>query len=291
MENARAARALPEHVGAVDVEVDPLFETFFVRVLFGGFGFEDIDAQAVAKTHVEWGLGVGGAHEKGELLVRGDTVFTDHIFEQSHVVNADADKERRVVDAFALEACRVLRCEALGDHLPGFTPMRLLFANVRERHAATETEDEVQCRLFLDIIVGQRPAFLELLAGKDEPLLIRGDTFLVLNFAFDHVDGIGRFYLQSDGFSRECFDEYLHNIANLTCLICIPSLCLGKCKTKPWRYLTTPFPTSMHVFVLRCPMWSICRNSMARVCSCEMLAQQVARGASTVIGPKVAGAS
>lgn len=229
MENARAARALPEHVGAVDVEVDPLFEVFFVRVLFGGFGFEDIDAQAVAKTHVEWGLGVGGAHEKGELLVRGDTVFADHVFEQSHVVNAHADKESRVVDALALEACRVFRCEALGDHLPGFTLMRLLFADVRERHAATETEDEVQCRLFLDIIVGQRPAFLELLAGENEPLLVGGDTFLVLDLAFDHVDGIGRFYLQRDGFSCKSFNKYLHDIANLTCLISNPSPSLGKC--------------------------------------------------------------
>ena len=145
VENARAARALPKHVGAVDVKVDPLFETLFVRVLLGGFGLEDVDAQTVSETHVEWGLGVGGAHEKGELLVRGDTVFTDHIFEQSHVVNADTDKESRVMDALALEACRILRCEALRDHLPGFTPMRLLFADVRERHAATETEDEVEC--------------------------------------------------------------------------------------------------------------------------------------------------
>ena len=288
VENPRTARALPEHIGAVDVKVDPLFEVFFVGVLLGGFGLEDVDAQTVAETDLEWGLGVGGADKEGELLVRGDTVFTDHIFEQSHVVNANADKESRVVDALALEACRVLRGEALGHHLPGFTPMRLLFANVRERHAATETKDEMECGFFLDIVVPKRAAVLELLAGEDDPLLVRWYTLLVLDLTFNHVNCVGGFHFQCDRFARECFDEYLHNVENLTCLISVPSLCLGKCKTQPWRYLTTPSPTPMHVFVLRCPMWSMCRNSMARVCSCEMLAQQVARGASTVVGPKVA---
>ena len=35
-------------------------------------------------------------------------------------------------------------------------------------------------RLFLNVIVGQRPAVLELLASEDQPLLIRGDSLLVL---------------------------------------------------------------------------------------------------------------
>ena len=35
--------------------------------------------------------------------------------------------------------------------------------------------------LLLDVVVGQSAAILQLLAGEDEALLIRGDALLVLN--------------------------------------------------------------------------------------------------------------
>lgn len=44
---------------------------------------------------------------------------------------------------------------------------------------ATETEDEMQGRLLLDVVVGEGAAVLELLAGEDQSLLVRGDTLLV----------------------------------------------------------------------------------------------------------------
>merc|ERR1712018_423556 len=37
-----------------------------------------------------------------------------------------------------------------------------------------QPEDQVEGRLLLDVVVGQGSAVLELLAGEDEPLLIRG---------------------------------------------------------------------------------------------------------------------
>jgi hypothetical protein len=36
-------------------------------------------------------------------------------------------------------------------------------------------------RLLLDIVVTQCPAIFELLSGKDQALLVRGDAFLVLD--------------------------------------------------------------------------------------------------------------
>jgi hypothetical protein len=45
----------------------------------------------------------------------------------------------------------------------------------------TEPEHQVQGRLLLNVVVAEGPAVLELLAGKDEALLIRGDALLVLN--------------------------------------------------------------------------------------------------------------
>merc|ERR1719234_827277 len=39
-----------------------------------------------------------------------------------------------------------------------------------------QPEDEVEGGLLLDVVVGQSPAILQLLAGKDQPLLVRGDS-------------------------------------------------------------------------------------------------------------------
>ena len=44
---------------------------------------------------------------------------------------------------------------------------------------AAQTEDEVEGGFFLDIVVGERTAIFELLAGEDQALLVGGDAFLV----------------------------------------------------------------------------------------------------------------
>ena len=49
-------------------------------------------------------------------------------------------------------------------------------------HTTTETKDKVKGRLFLDVVVGQGAAILQLLSGEDETLLVWGNPFLVLNF-------------------------------------------------------------------------------------------------------------
>eukprot|EP00303_Exanthemachrysis_gayraliae_P003506 CAMPEP_0206008246 /NCGR_PEP_ID=MMETSP1464-20131121/7070_1 /ASSEMBLY_ACC=CAM_ASM_001124 /TAXON_ID=119497 /ORGANISM="Exanthemachrysis gayraliae, Strain RCC1523" /LENGTH=256 /DNA_ID=CAMNT_0053381777 /DNA_START=159 /DNA_END=926 /DNA_ORIENTATION=- len=48
------------------------------------------------------------------------------------------------------------------------------------RTAAAEAQHEVQGRLLLNVVVGERASVLQLLACKDEPLLVRGDALLVL---------------------------------------------------------------------------------------------------------------
>ena len=47
-------------------------------------------------------------------------------------------------------------------------------------HPATEPQDEVESALLLDVVVGEGPPVLQLLASEDEPLLVRGNSFLVL---------------------------------------------------------------------------------------------------------------
>ena len=83
--------------------------------------------------------------------------------------------------------------------------------------------------LLLDIVVRERAAVLELLAGEDQALLVGRNTFLVLddtsasgisntilvfhtlNLGLDIVDSVGRLDLEGDGLARECLDEDLHD--------------------------------------------------------------------------------
>jgi len=80
-------------------------------------------------------------------------------------------------------------------------------------HPATKTEDEVESRLLLDVVIRKSAAVLELLAGEDEALLIGRDPFLILDLRLDVVDRVRRLDLESDCFAGESFDEYLHPAA------------------------------------------------------------------------------
>ena len=51
----------------------------------------------------------------------------------------------------------------------------------------TETEDQVESGLLLDVVVGEGTAVLELLAGEDQALLVRGNALLVLDLGLDIV--------------------------------------------------------------------------------------------------------
>jgi len=76
--------------------------------------------------------------------------------------------------------------------------------------AAAQTQDEVQGRLLLDVVVGEGAAVLQLLARKDEALLIGGDALLVLDLLLDVFDRVRAFDVQGDGFARQSLDEDLH---------------------------------------------------------------------------------
>merc|ERR1719461_715149 len=59
----------------------------------------------------------------------------------------------------------------------------------------------MQRRLLLDVVVAQRAAIFKLLAGKDQPLLIRRDALFVLNLSLN---------IKGDGLSGQRFHEDLH---------------------------------------------------------------------------------
>jgi len=98
----------------------------------------------------------------------------------------------------------IRRFHLKGDGLPGkgFN---------EDLHPSAKTEDEVECGLLLNVVVGQCTAVLQLLPGEDEALLIRGDTLLILDLCLDIVNSIRRLHLEGNGLSRQRLDK-----------ICIP---------------------------------------------------------------------
>jgi len=56
--------------------------------------------------------------------------------------------------------------------------------------AAAKTQHQVERRLLLDVVVGQRATVLQLLAREDQTLLIGRNSLLVLNLGLDIFDGV-----------------------------------------------------------------------------------------------------
>merc|ERR1719291_573793 len=80
-------------------------------------------------------------------------------------------------------------------------------------HPAAESQDEVEGALLLDVVVREGSSVFELLSGEDQSLLVRRDTFLVLNLCLNILDGVGRLHLEGDSLAGEGLDEDLHAAA------------------------------------------------------------------------------
>ena len=74
-----------------------------------------------------------------------------------------------------------------------------------------QSEHQVQGRLLLDVVVSQGSAVLQLLASKDQSLLIRGDSLLVLDLCLYVVNGVCWLHIEGDCLASEGFDEDLHS--------------------------------------------------------------------------------
>ena len=62
--------------------------------------------------------------------------------------------------------------------------------------ATTQAEHQVEGRFLLDVVVRQRAAVFQLLAGKDQALLVWWDAFLVLDLGLDILDRVRRLDLK-----------------------------------------------------------------------------------------------
>ena len=77
-------------------------------------------------------------------------------------------------------------------------------------HTTSESEDEMESGLLLDVVVRESSSILELLSGEDESLLIWWDTFLVLDLGLDVLDSICWLDVEGDGLTSKGLNEDLH---------------------------------------------------------------------------------
>merc|ERR1712137_991514 len=62
----------------------------------------------------------------------------------------------------------------------------------------------------LDVVIRQSTAIFQLLASENQTLLIRGDSFLVLNLSLHILNGVRRLDIKGDGLTRQCLHKNLH---------------------------------------------------------------------------------
>merc|ERR1712035_177929 len=61
----------------------------------------------------------------------------------------------------------------------------------KDLHGTTsKTKDKVKGRFFLDVVIRKRAPIFQLLTSEDQSLLLRGDSFLVLDLRLDILDGV-----------------------------------------------------------------------------------------------------
>ncbi|KFV69466.1 hypothetical protein N307_07332, partial [Dryobates pubescens] len=80
----------------------------------------------------------------------------------------------------------------------------------KDLHATPETQDKVESGLLLDVVVREGATIFQLLASKDQPLLIWGNAFLVLDLGLHILNGVTGLHLQGDGLASQGLHKDLH---------------------------------------------------------------------------------
>jgi len=65
--------------------------------------------------------------------------------------------------------------------------------------SSAKTKDKVKGGLLLDVVIREGAAIFKLLTSEDETLLIRGNSFLVLDLRLNVVDGVRGLDIKGDG--------------------------------------------------------------------------------------------
>ena len=77
-------------------------------------------------------------------------------------------------------------------------------------HTTSKSEDQVEGRFLLDVVVGESSSILKMLSSEDKSLLVWWNTFLVLDLSLDVLNGVSWLNIKGDGLTSEGLDEDLH---------------------------------------------------------------------------------
>jgi len=75
----------------------------------------------------------------------------------------------------------------------------------------SKTQHQVERGVWLDVVVGERLAVLELLAGEDQALLVRRNALLVMDLFLDNRDGVVVLDIEIYRLTSEGLDKELHH--------------------------------------------------------------------------------
>uniref|UniRef100_A0AC34GU41 Uncharacterized protein n=1 Tax=Panagrolaimus sp. ES5 TaxID=591445 RepID=A0AC34GU41_9BILA len=77
-----------------------------------------------------------------------------------------------------------------------------------------KTENKMEGRFFLDIVIRKSTSIFKLFSSKDKTLLIWRDSFFILDLSFYIFNGIRTFNFKGDSFAGKGLDEDLHGCGN-----------------------------------------------------------------------------
>merc|ERR1712227_631662 len=80
----------------------------------------------------------------------------------------------------------------------------------KDLHPSSQSENQMQGTLLLDIVVRESSSIFKLLSSKDQSLLVWGNSFLVLDLGLDVLNGVRWLDLKGDGLASEGLNEDLH---------------------------------------------------------------------------------
>jgi len=81
----------------------------------------------------------------------------------------------------------------------------------KDLHSTSKSQDQVKGWLLLDIVVSQGSSVFKLFSSEDKSLLIGRNSFFVLDFGFDILNGVRWLNIKGNGFSSQSLDENLHS--------------------------------------------------------------------------------
>ncbi|KFP25550.1 hypothetical protein N325_10899, partial [Colius striatus] len=80
----------------------------------------------------------------------------------------------------------------------------------KDLHPTPQAQHKMESGLLLDVVVGQGASIFQLLPGKDQPLLVRGNAFLVLDLGLHILNGVTGLDFQGDGLASQGLHKDLH---------------------------------------------------------------------------------